>query len=203
MAVSWKLVGSIILGAASMLSGRQETAASAAPLAKNVVVKASPFKLVSSRNETVTAATMASAEKAATHGVISRDKKTLTFTQKTIRLVVHTGPENDMLSYRINGLRNPTIVAPHGSTLRVLFVNNDGDMLHNVRFGAWRGSFKTGESSLIASSVGAAQLPHVDGAQLHAAAMVISAPKQPGKYSYFCTVRGHAPGGMWGVIQVR
>ena len=66
---------------------------------------------------------------------MTADKKTLTFRQKTVRLVVHSGPANDMLSYRIAGLRNPTIVVPTGAMIKALYINTDDDMTHNLRFG--------------------------------------------------------------------
>ncbi len=108
-----------------------------------------------------------------------------------------------MLSYRIDGLRNPTIVVARSTTLKVLFINNDDDMLHNVRFGTWRPAYPSEADTLNASSVGAAPLPHVSGGVFHTAEMVVQAPSTPGKYAYFCTVRGHAKGGMRGVIEVR
>ncbi|MCC6327014.1 MAG: hypothetical protein IT174_00760, partial [Acidobacteria bacterium] len=57
------------------------------------------FTLVSSEVKTVKAGDAASLEKDQTIG--KREGSTLTFTEKEIRLVVITGPEDDMLSYRI------------------------------------------------------------------------------------------------------
>jgi hypothetical protein len=170
--------------------------------AANSVKTTSPFLLVSVHSTTLNTASVARADKISTRGAISADKKTLNFRQKSVRLVFHTGPETDMLSYRVSGLRNPTLVIPRGATIKALFVNNDGDMLHNVRFGVKPTSLSDG-TALLKQSVGVAPLPHIGGSTLHGAEMVIKAPAQPGKYAYFCTVRGHAPGGMWGVIQVR
>ena len=58
---------------------------------------------------------------AALFTLVHSASKTLT-TQKTIRLVAETGPENDMLSYRIDGLRNPILAVPKGAAVMVLFV---------------------------------------------------------------------------------
>src|SRR2546430_2104596 len=80
-----------------------------------------PFTLVSSEKKTVKEADLATLEKTQTMG--KQDKTTLTFTEREIRLVVITGPEDDMLSYRVQGVRNPTLVVPSGAMLRVLFVN--------------------------------------------------------------------------------
>lgn len=138
---------------------------------------------------------MAAADKTATHGVVSADRKTLMFRQKTVRLVVHSGPANDMLSYRIVGLRNPTLVVPARATLKTLFINTDDDMTHNLRFGAQRGAS--------APSVGTLGLAHKTGTAFHAADMTLRAPPKPGAYYYFCTVPGHAQGGMRGTLRVR
>ena len=73
------------------------------------------FTLVSSEKKTVKEADLATLEKGQTMG--KKSKTTLTFTDNNIRLVVITGPEDDMLSYRIQGIRNPTLVVPPGATL--------------------------------------------------------------------------------------
>ena len=91
------------------------------------------FTLVSSEKKTVKEAEMAQFEKTRTAGKV--DGANLAFSDKEIRLVVMTGPEDDMLSYRIQGVRNPNLVVPAGAILKILFVNMDSDMRHDVRFG--------------------------------------------------------------------
>src|SRR5687768_14309301 len=97
------------------------------------------FKLISSERKTIKEADLAALEKNQTLG--TKDKTNLTFTQKEIRLVALTGPEDDMLSYRIQGVRNPNLVVPSGATLKILFVNIDVDMRHDIRFGHIEGEF--------------------------------------------------------------
>src|SRR5437773_1965558 len=109
------------------------------------------FTLVSSEKKTVKEADLATLEKGQTIG--KKDKTTLTFVGSDIRLVVVTGPEDDMLSYRIQGVRNPTLVVPSDATLRVLFINVDGDMKHDIRFGHVMGEFMANPS--IAETAGA------------------------------------------------
>lgn len=162
-----------------------------------------PFAFVSGTSKTLTPTALAMAQKTVTRGQIAADKKTLTFGQRAIRLVAVTGPDNDMLSYRIAGLRNPTLVLPRGATLNMLFVNMDGDMFHNIRFGAWRAAYPPVTDALLKTSVGTPPLPHGTETMHHAEELTLHAPSTPGKYAYFCTVRGHAPGGMWGTILVR
>lgn len=178
----------------------------AAWLASALAAQAAPpsgMALLSAAPKTVTAAAVSAADKTITPGAVSADKKTLTFHQKAIRLVAVTGPDSDMLSYRIDGLRNPTLVIPKGATLKMLFVNTDDDMFHNIRFGAWRASWPADAAPLMKTSVGTPPLPHGADAARHAEALTLRAPTTPGKYAYFCTVRGHAPGGMYGTIIVR
>ncbi len=164
---------------------------------------ASQFAQVSLQFRTLMPSGSLAIDKTATHGLVSADKEVLTFQQQVVRVVVHTGPENDMLSFRINGLRNPVVVVPRGAVLKVLFVNNDGDMSHNIRFGAYDSHFPNDATSLLKTSAGTPPIPHAVGSTLHASELTVKAPTHPGKYAYFCTVRGHAQGGMHGTIEVR
>ncbi len=151
--------------------------------------------LIGAKPRTLSLPQAAAADKAATRGDISADKKTLTFRQKTVRLVVHSGPPSDMLSYRIAELRNPTLVVPAGATLKTLFINTDDDMTHNLRFGA--------QHAVSTPSVGTSGLAHKTDAAFHAADVTLRVPSKPGTYYYFCTIPGHAQGGMWGTLHVR
>jgi len=161
-----------------------------------------PFVVTAAAPTTESEASTAAALKAATPGKTSADRKSLRFAQKTIRLVAVTGPEKDMLSYRIDGLRNPTLAVPKGALLKVLFINADGDMFHNLRFGTWRASYPNAADALVRTSVGSQQLPHGTDASHHAEELTLRTPSVPGRYAYFCTVRGHAQGGMWGTVLV-
>src|SRR5438874_351669 len=156
------------------------------------------FTLVSSEKKTVKQTDVPKLEKNQTMG--KKNKTALVFTENEIRLVVITGPESDMLSYRIQGMRNPTLIVPSGATLKILFLNLDDDMRHDLRFGHVVGDFvdapdikeTAGSDKLAAKSEdGTVQ---VDG-------FVIKA-KEDGVYKYFCSVKGHAVGGMWGNVAV-
>lgn len=140
----------------------------------------------------------ATAEKLAvnsgTRGTVSADKKTITFRQKRIALTAVSGPASDMLSYRIAGLKNPTLVVPEGATLTVRFINTDDDMTHNLRFGS--------QHTASTPSVGTPDLAHRTQSAFRAATVTVRAPEKQGTYYYFCTVPGHAQGGMWGTLRV-
>ncbi len=162
------------------------------------IVKAAPsagITLAGAQPKTLSLSQAAAADKTETTGLVSADKKTLTFRQKTVRIIAHSGPANDMLSYRIDGLRNPTLVVPAGATIKALYINTDDDMTHNLRFGT--------QHTAAAPSVGTPNLAHKTGTAFHAADVTLRAPSKPGTYYYFCTIPGHAPGGMWGTVRVR
>ncbi len=164
---------------------------------------ASQFTLIRSASKTLTPAALSAAEKTQTPGAVSPDGKTLTFTQKTVRLVAETGPENDMLSYRIGGLRNPTLVFAADAAVTVLFVNTDDDMAHDIRFGPALSAYPNMMAAYVKSSIGTLELAHKSEAVLHGAELTLQMPAAPGIYAYFCTVRGHAQGGMAGKVIVR
>ena len=156
------------------------------------------FTLVSSEKKTVEESELAGLEKTRTVG--KTDKTNLTFTEKEIRLIALTGPEDDMLSYRIQGIRNPNLVVPAGATLRILFVNVDVDMRHDILFGHVVGDFPIAPP--IEGMVGSTKLTaRTEDGTLQAEEIVVKA-NENGAYKYFCSVRGHAKGGMWGNVLV-
>ncbi|HEY0050546.1 MAG TPA: hypothetical protein VGB68_14740 [Pyrinomonadaceae bacterium] len=157
-----------------------------------------PFKLVSSERKTVREADLAALEKNQTVGAI--DKTNLTFTAKEIRLVAVTGPEDDMLSYRIQGVRNPNLIVPSGALLRILFVNVDVDMRHDIRFGHVAGDFPIAPE--IAGTAGSQKLEKRAGDDALQAEEIVVQAKEDGAFKYFCSIRGHAKGGMWSNILV-
>ncbi|MEP7076793.1 MAG: sulfocyanin-like copper-binding protein [Acidobacteriota bacterium] len=156
------------------------------------------FTLVSSEKKTLKFDDLTKAEAERTLG--KKDGTNLVFTATELRLVILSGPEDDMLSYRIQGMRNPTLVVPAGATLKILFVNRDSDMKHDVRFGDAVGVFPA--SPDIATSPGSSRLgPKADGDTMQGEEMVLKATAS-GKFKYFCSVIGHAKGGMWGNVAV-
>jgi len=156
------------------------------------------FTLVSSERTAVKAADIASLVK--TQTAATRNGSSLAFSENEIRLVVLTGPEDDMLSYRIQGLRSPTLVVPTGATLKILFINVDGDMRHDVRFGHVSQPFDITVD--IAETAGSTKLSAADSEGAFQAEEIVVKANSTGEYKYFCSVRGHAKGGMWGNIAV-
>lgn len=158
-----------------------------------------PFHFTAPVSKKLTSAQLEAAEKNSTVGVVDKAKNTLTFSGEAISIVVRTGPEEDMLSYRIQGVRNPTIVVPEMTSLKVLFVNADEDMFHDFRVGDVKVPFKSKpDTSKTAGSEHLGQvIDDVYNAQefgyhLH----------DKGVLRYFCSVGSHAKSGMWGSIAV-
>ncbi len=157
-----------------------------------------PFTLVSSEKTSVKADDLAQLEKGRTNGTLKQTN--LTFAEKEVRLVVFTGPEDDMLSYRIQGVRNPNLILPAGAVLKILFINLDSDMRHDVRFGHIIGEF--GIAPETEETAGTSKLTaRTEDGMLQAEEIVIRS-NETGSYKYFCSVRGHAKGGMWSNIFV-
>jgi len=156
-----------------------------------------PFALVSSQKKTITRAELADVEKSSGGSIRNND---IVFEGSEARIVVVTGPEDDMLSYRIQGVRNPNIVVPAGATLKILFINVDGDMRHDMRFGHILGDFTIDPG--IAETAGTERLTPMSDESIYHAEEIVLRTEDNGAYKYFCSVRGHAKGGMWGNIFV-
>lgn len=156
------------------------------------------FTLVGSEKKTIKYADLTKFKNEQTQG--KKEGSNLTFTQTEIRLVVTTGPEDDMLSYRIQGMRNPTLAVPAGAMLKIIFVNTDFDMRHDILFGHKTPPFEIAVDA--AETAGSSRLtPQAEDESLSAEDLTIKA-NENGQYVYFCSVRGHAKGGMWGNIAV-
>lgn len=156
------------------------------------------FTLVSSEKKSIKLSDLIAVEKERATG--KKENSNLVFTEKEIRLVVKTGPEDDMLSYRILGMRNPNLIVPSGATLKILFVNSDEDMRHDVRFGHMAKDFDIAVD--INETVGSNRLEHKAEDETMQAEEIVIKASEDGAYKYFCSIRGHAKGGMWGNIFV-
>jgi plastocyanin len=160
----------------------------------------STFKLVHSKRATMTTMAATAFDKL-TAGKLGEDGKSLEFSSETASLSVHTGPEADMLSFWVQGLRNPSIYVRPGATMQVTFANTDDDMLHDIRFGSSKPPFAVMPSEV--NTAGSHMLKHKTEKSVFAEVLTIKAPTKPGSYTYFCGVEGHAKGGMYGVVVVR
>ncbi len=182
----------MLISAYCMAAATGTSSKGANPLRRDV-------KVIRMKRIEITPQKLAQYQHAKLDGRISHNRKYIYFTDKVVRLVVCSGPANDMLSFRIAGLRNPTISIPADSTLHVLFLNTDDDMFHNFALSLKRAPFPINIERQI--WVGCPGLPHRESNQLHGAEMTFRLA--PGRYTYLCTMRGHAHGGMYGTLEVR
>lgn len=200
--ISIAVAAVISLSLGAVLGGCQSSSNSN-PAADNqtaqTVQDAAAFKVVGKTDQKLSESDLKKAETMITKGKVSDDKSTLVFDQKDISLVIITGPEDDMLSYRIQGIRNPTLVIPSGSSLKVLFVNVDDDMKHDFLIGTAKAPFPKNPDE--ANTVGSDRLEPARDKTYSAEMMTISADHD-GVFSYFCSVGEHAKKGMWGTIAV-
>lgn len=158
-----------------------------------------PFHFTAPVSKKLTSAQLEDAEKKSTVGVVDKAKNTLTFSGEAVSIVVRTGPDDDMLSYRIQGVRNPTIVVPEMTSLKVLFVNADEDMFHDFRVGDVKVPFKSKPDT--SNTAGSEHLGQVIDGVYNAQEFGYHLHDK-GILRYFCSVGSHAKSGMWGTIVV-
>lgn len=125
----------------------------------------------------------------------------LVFNEMNVRLVVLTGPPNDMLSYRVNGRTNPILQFRTGAKIHLLFINMDDDMKHDFRLAS--GWMKKFDKVGLNFGTGSEILKPRTKTIAHAEELEIALPSFPGKRTYLCTVPGHAQGGMYGKILLK
>jgi hypothetical protein len=131
---------------------------------------------------------------------VDKAQNTLTFSGAEIRILALAGPEDAMLSYKIAGLTNPTLRVPAGSRIQLTVVNIDDDMYHDLVIWHPRGSFSV-RPEIPPQALRTHSLKPRHGQTSQAEVLVLQAI-QPGSYEYFCSTRGHAKGGMHGLLDV-
>jgi plastocyanin len=157
------------------------------------------FTLVSSEKFTVTQAQLDELQKQASVG--KADGANLTFSGTDLKLVFTAGPEDDMFSYRVQGMRNPNIVTPGDVRITVWFVNTDDDMPHDLLFSHYVVDFPDVPDKTQSAGTQRVRAHDAEAAPFSAEKIVITS-NEDGAYRYFCSVKGHAKGGMWGNILV-
>ncbi|MFK9175241.1 hypothetical protein ACJEI5_25075, partial [Escherichia coli] len=67
------------------------------------------------------------------NSIVDSRTNTVTFRSNSVSFVaVASGPGAGMFGFEIAGLKNPTVVVPLGSNVKVEVVNADGDMAHGL-----------------------------------------------------------------------
>jgi rusticyanin len=137
---------------------------------------------------------------------VDRATKNLTFTSKSISLVVLASPSGDPdETFRIAGMVNPTIVVPTGSHISLEVVNADSDTAHGLVITANASASSSRMPMMTATPAfsGSALwfLGDPTSAGMHTATISFTAGT-PGTYKYLCAVPGHAEKGMVGTFIV-
>lgn len=154
------------------------------------------FKLVARHNVVFQGRKFSSS----TSSEINKAGNTLTFSGSRIRILALAGPEDAMFSYRIAGLTNPTLRVPAGTRLRLTVVNVDDDMTHDLVISSPHDSFSQ-RPEVPPHAVRTTLLAARHGETFQGEVLLIQALR-PGSYDYFCSVPGHAKGGMHGRLEV-
>jgi plastocyanin len=155
------------------------------------------FTLSKRQSKTLSEAQVLSLETAQMKGKVIGERAL--FFEENQQIVVRTGSAEDMLSYRIQGIRNPTLGIKTGSEIRILFVNTDDDMNHDIRFSRTPKSWSLSPDT--SATVGTYRLPPSQN-NTYSAEEILITVNDSGSFSYFCSVKGHASGGMTGRIVV-
>jgi len=131
---------------------------------------------------------------------VNKAQNALTFSGSRIHIVALAGPEEAMFSYRIAGLTNPTLRVPVGARIHLTVVNIDDDMFHDLVISLPHRYFPV-HPEIPPQAVRTHPLPARHDETFQAEVLVIQALR-PGSFDYFCSIPGHAKGGMHGRLEV-
>ena len=135
---------------------------------------------------------------------VDRTANTVTFSTSTVNLtVLASPPDGPDETFRVAGLTNPTITVPRGARVTLQLVNADAGMVHNWLLTSAQPPFPYMAMMAAPVVLGAfAQtLPPASASRLPAATISFDA-STPGRYTYLCSVPGHAQEGMYGTFVV-
>ncbi len=135
---------------------------------------------------------------------INKAARTITFTTRTVRLVVLASPSMPAERFKIAGMTNPSITVPAGAQVTIELINADAEMAHGLVVTASH-DLSSPMPMMMARPAfpGAAVwfLGRPTTAGMHASTISFTAAA-PGSYRYLCPVPGHAQEGMAGLFTV-
>ena len=135
---------------------------------------------------------------------VDRSSNTITFTGTSVALtVLASPPDGPDETFRIAGLTNPTLVLPRGAEVTLRLINADAGMVHDWLLTTAQPPFP--DKAMMAGPVvfGAVTptLAEATSSGMPSATLTFSASVS-GRYTYLCSVPGHAQAGMYGVLVV-
>jgi rusticyanin len=135
---------------------------------------------------------------------VDRASNTITFTGTSASLTVLASPSDGPdETFRIAGLTNPTLVMPRGAQVTLQLINADAGMPHNWLVTSAQPPFPT--TVMMAGPVAFGAVTPVLGeagpAGMPSTTLSFTASVS-GRYTYLCSVPGHAQAGMYGTLVV-
>lgn len=135
---------------------------------------------------------------------IDRAANSITFTGREVQLAILAAPaDGPDETFRLAGLTNPTIVVPSGAQVTLRLINADEGMPHNWLLTSDQGPFPYMVMMSTPAERDAVTKTLAPATSKAMAATTISfrAPAA-GRYTYLCSVPGHAEEGMYGTFLV-
>jgi rusticyanin len=136
---------------------------------------------------------------------VDRAAKRIIFHSDTVHVTVLGSPEGGPeMAFRIAGLSNPILVVAPGARVDLEFINGDPDTSHAWELARGQGSFgympMMGGQAAFPGSVG---MPvGIPSSRGWPAETLTFTAVEPGRYTYFCPMPGHAQKGMHGQFLV-
>ncbi len=133
-----------------------------------------------------------------------RPSNTLTFSGVAVDLVVLAAPSDGPdETFRVAGMTNPTIVVPRGAHVTVELVNADAGMPHDWLVTTAAPPYPDAMMMGPPLAFDAATPTLAEASKTAMLATVVTFDAgTPGRYTYLCSVPGHAQEGMYGALVV-
>ena len=135
---------------------------------------------------------------------LDRTSNTITFTGASVALtVLASPPDGPDETFRIAGLTNPTLVMPRGAQVTLQLINADAGMPHNWLITNAQPPFPS-VVMMAGPVVFRAVTPTLAEATPSGmpSATITFVASVSGRYTYLCSVPGHAQEGMYGALVV-
>jgi rusticyanin len=133
------------------------------------------------------------------HATVNQTANSVTYTGKTVSIVMWAAPKTADEKFVIGGLVNPTLHVAKGATVTLELINEDAGMPHNVVVTAAAPPYPYMTMGIGVAFPGAwlPVIPVANNGQYSVTSTHFTASAS-GQYDYLCQVPGHAESGMYG-----
>jgi rusticyanin len=135
---------------------------------------------------------------------LDRASNTITFTGTSVALTVLASPSDGPdETFRSAGLTSPRLVVPRGARVTLQLINADAGMVHNWLLTSAQPPFPYAMMMDVPVAFGAVMpvLAEATPSSMPSATLTFTASAS-GRYTYLCSVPGHAQRGMYGTLVV-